>query len=167
MIMTVPDGYNIQPTGPMIGADDANNEFASSNVVPNADGSALERLEYIQTQIAAEAVKTTALQADTVNIPNVASKVLATIANGSTTLFNYTGTVKINSIVGRVTTVCEAKGTNYKLSVVSDALGAVDICADLDLTAAVVGTLLSITRNLRTSSAFLLFLFIAMPCTFV
>lgn len=32
----------------MVGADDNNNEFSSSNVVANADGSVLERLEYVQ-----------------------------------------------------------------------------------------------------------------------
>jgi hypothetical protein len=32
----------------VLGADSANNQFASTNVVPNADGSILERLEYVQ-----------------------------------------------------------------------------------------------------------------------
>lgn len=36
----------------VMGRDDADNIFASSNVVSNADGSILERQEYIQTQLA-------------------------------------------------------------------------------------------------------------------
>ena len=82
---------------------------------------------------------------DTMTQPQLATKALATIANGNTTLFNYTGTIKILSIVGRVTTIMETKTQNTKLAVVSDSLTAVDICANVDLTAAAVGTLLTIT----------------------
>lgn len=37
-----------------IGADNANNAFASTSVAANADGSVLERLEYIQTAVATD-----------------------------------------------------------------------------------------------------------------
>lgn len=60
-------------------------------------------------------------------------------------IFTYTGTIEIMAIVGRVTTVVQAQTTNIKLSVVSDALTAYDICANVDGNAAAVGTLLSIT----------------------
>lgn len=51
--MPIPDGYNVEPTNQPIGSDDANNEFASTNVVANADGSVLERLETIQQKVGA------------------------------------------------------------------------------------------------------------------
>lgn len=123
--MGIQDGYNVELP---IGEDNANNSYDSSNVVANKDGSVLERLEYIQ-QVG----------------KRLASKALTTIANGDATIFNFTGSIKINSIIGRVTTVCEAKQTNAKIAIVSDALTPVDICANVDLTAAAVGTLLSIT----------------------
>ena len=129
--MGFPDGYNCDL---MLGENNANNAQDTSLVVANADGSVPERLEYIQQNMNAVA-----------NAPGVVSKALSTIANGSTTLFNYTGSIKINSIIGRVTTICEAKGTNTKLAITSDSLTPVDICANVDLTGAAVGTLLNIT----------------------
>jgi hypothetical protein len=51
--MGIPDGYNTMPTEYIIGTDDNDNEFASTNVVANADGSVLERLEKIQQQVGA------------------------------------------------------------------------------------------------------------------
>ncbi len=118
----------------VLGSDSANNQFASTNVVSNADGSILERLEYIQASMNAVA-----------NAPGVVSKVLATTANGSTTLFNYTGIIRIKSIIGVITTIMENKAQNMKLSVVPDALGAYDICANKDIDTFAVGSLLSIT----------------------
>jgi hypothetical protein len=48
--MGIPDGYVVENQQ---GENNANNDFDSSLVVSNADGSQLERLEYIQSQIAA------------------------------------------------------------------------------------------------------------------
>jgi hypothetical protein len=118
----------------ILGFDSSDNQFTSTNVTSNADGSMIERLEYIQANMNAVA-----------NAPVVVSKAQSTIANGSTTLFNFTGTIRIKSIVGRVTTILETKTQNTKLAITSDALTPVDICANVDLTAAAVGTLLTIT----------------------
>jgi hypothetical protein len=85
------------------------------------------------------------LLAQTLLLPKQSEKVLATTANGNTTLFEYTGTIRILAIVGRVNTVMETKTQNTKLAIVSDALSAVDICGNVDLTAAAVGTMLTIT----------------------
>lgn len=118
----------------ILGTNSADNMYDSSTVAANADGSIIERIEYIQTNMNAVAAA-----------PGIVSKTLATVANGSTTLFNFTGAIKILDIVGIVTTIMETKTQNTKLSIVSDSLTAVDICANVDLTAAAVGTLLSIT----------------------
>lgn len=45
-------GFQDNP-GNILGADSANNQYASTNVSANADGSMIERLEYIQAQNAA------------------------------------------------------------------------------------------------------------------
>lgn len=48
---TLPDGYNSYPNGLILGTNDADNEFASDQVVANADGSVLERLEDLNANI--------------------------------------------------------------------------------------------------------------------
>lgn len=60
-------------------------------------------------------------------------------------LFNFTGSIEILSIIGRVTTAIENQTTNVKLTVTPDALSAYDICANKDIDNFPVGTLLSIT----------------------
>jgi hypothetical protein len=60
-------------------------------------------------------------------------------------LFTYTGTIGIVSITGRITTAIEASANTCKLSIVSDALAAYDMCTTKDLNALGAGTLLSIT----------------------
>ena len=115
----------------ILGYDSADNQFASTLVSANGDGSIIERLEYLQNVMAAD--------------KRIVSKVLATTANGSTTLFNYTGIVKIISIIGIVTTIMENKAQTMKLSVVADLLAAYDLCATKDIDTFAVGSLISIT----------------------
>lgn len=129
--MSIADGYVISHP---LGDDNADNDFSSTNVVANADGSILERLEYVQANMNAVA-----------NAPCIVKKVLATTANGSTTIFNYVGVIRIKSIFGVITTVMENKAQNMKLSIVADALGAYDICANKDIDTFAAGTLLTIT----------------------
>lgn len=85
--MTVPDGYNTQPIVPIIGSDDNNNEFSSANVVSNADGSMLERLEYIQgltdTEIAT-------IKTETDKIPATIVKIDAEVVKTATLVTNLT-----------------------------------------------------------------------------
>lgn len=114
----------------VLGANSADNQFTSELVVANADGSMLERLEYIQA-------------GGTNN--NLTKKVLTTTANGATTLFNYTGNIRIKAIYGVVTTIMQNKTQNCKLSITADALVAYDICANKDLDTFAVGSLISIT----------------------
>ncbi len=66
-------------------------------------------------------------------------------------LFNWTGTIEIVSISGRITTETEAAANTCKLSVVSDALTAVDICATKDLVHLHPGTLLHIDGTLANA----------------
>lgn len=112
--------------GPL-GANNNNNAFASSLVVANADGSVLERLELLQS-----------LSGWNLATANSASP----LTSGD--LFDFTGSVEFK-IIGRVTTIIENATTNVKLSVVSDALAAYDICANKDIDTFAVGSLISIT----------------------
>lgn len=72
--MGIPDGYNIEMP---LGEDNSNNAYESSNITPNADGSVLERLEYIQSLIDAEIA---AIKAKTDNLPADTATQLNTIA---------------------------------------------------------------------------------------
>ncbi len=69
----------------------------------------------------------------------------------SGTLFNFTGTIEIVFIGGRITTETEAAANTCKLSVVSDSLVAVDICATKDLNHLHPGTLLHIDGTLANA----------------
>lgn len=123
-------GYQDNP-GNILGANTANNQFTSSAVTANADGSFIERQEYVQGKVA--------------TVPTLVSKALATTATGATTIFTYTGCVKITAIFGVVTTIMENKAQTMKLSVTADALAAYDICATKDMDTFAVGSLVSIT----------------------
>lgn len=61
------------------------------------------------------------------------------------TLFTFTGSIEIVRIIGRIETAIQHQATNVKLSVVCDALTAVDICANKDIDQFGVGSLLQIT----------------------
>jgi len=66
-------------------------------------------------------------------------------------IFTVTGRVKLLNIVGEVTTVIQTQANNTKL-VSNPTVGAdVDICAVADITAATVGSQLSITGTLATA----------------
>ena len=64
-------------------------------------------------------------------------------------IFNWTGTIGIVSIIGRVTTALEAATPQtIKLTCTPDALSATDLCATKDANAFGVGSLLTITGTL-------------------
>lgn len=111
----------------ILGADNNNNAFASTNVVANADGSLIERLEYLQTPPQ----------------PRIVTKSQASCATG--TLFTYAGNVRIDAIYAVITTAIQNQVTNCKLSVTPDALAAYDICANKDIGNFAIGSMLSIT----------------------
>jgi hypothetical protein len=67
------------------------------------------------------------------------------------TLFNWYGSVEIQTIIGRVTVATEAATNTCKLSMVADALTAVDLCATKDLNNLAVGTLLHIDGTLANA----------------
>ncbi len=72
-------------------------------------------------------------------------------ATTATPYFTVTGRVKIVQILGEVTTVVQTQANNTKL-IANPTVGAdVDLCAVKDITAAAVGTQLSITGTLATA----------------
>jgi hypothetical protein len=123
-----------------IGANNADNAFASNTVAANADGSLLERDEYAATQIAAVKAKTDVILSGTKIVTKTSSSPLTT-----GTLFNWAGSIQILSIIGRVTTSIEAVATTTKISITADALSAEDMCATLDINGFLAGTMLGIT----------------------
>jgi hypothetical protein len=67
------------------------------------------------------------------------------------TLFNWYGSIEIQSIIGRITVDTEAAANTCKLSMVADALGAVDLCATKDLNHLHAGTLIHIDGTLANA----------------
>lgn len=91
---------------------------------------------------------------DTVAQPplNAVTGLAATTATGDTTLFNYTGSIRILSIGGVIkTTAMAAAQTRLKLQAVADALTATDLCAAADVTGDAAGTSLTITGTLANA----------------
>ena len=131
---------NRDNTQNVLGVNTADNQYDSTNVAANANGSMLERQEYIQGVV------------DAITTPQLVAKALTTTANGATTIFNYTGNVKITAIYGVVTTIMENKTQNCKLSITADSLAAVDICANKDIDTFAVGSLISITGTVANAA---------------
>lgn len=88
----------------ILGADNNNNAFASTNVVANADGSIIERLEYVQTGVYGPAGAFN---------PFLGYHVTKTQDMGSDPdeLFDVTGKVAITLLTGEVTTVIGGAAT--------------------------------------------------------
>jgi hypothetical protein len=122
-----------------IGADNANNAFASTSIVANADGSVLERLEYIQVRAAGSTPAT--------YVPWLGAPVSKTENVNTATgvdLFTVTGKVLITMWTGEVTNAIGAAVTDYKLRVKTDN---VDLCAATGLNAAAIGTLFQLNGD--------------------
>lgn len=69
-------------------------------------------------------------------------------ATTQTPYFTVTGRVKILSIIGQVTTIVQTQACNAKLTANPTVGADVDMCADLNITAAALGAQLSITGTL-------------------
>ena len=111
-----------------IGSDNNNNAFASTNVVANADGSVLEREEYIQTDMLA--------------LPRCLASSAKVLTTGNINMFTITGgPIKVLELVGIVTTVVQAQATSVKITVTTTSPAAtVDFsAAAVDLTGAAAG----------------------------
>lgn len=119
-----------------IGADNANNAFASTSVVSNADGSVLERQEYVQTQMETVVVRAAA------NLPQTTTSSIFTIAGGPILVLN---------IIGEVTTVIQNQVNNTQLAAVPTVGSRTDLCVDLDIANHAVGTFYNITGTLANA----------------
>jgi hypothetical protein len=98
------------------------------------------------------AANTLVLETNNVQVRNLAGDAAGTLAVSRATavlpatttgaVFNVNGRVKILSIVGEVTTVIQTQACNTKISFNPTGSGAsTDLCANLDVTAAAVGSL--------------------------
>lgn len=82
----------------------------------------------------------------------VTTRASATLpATTKTPYFTVTGKVKILDIIGEVTTVVQTQACNTKIVATPTVGAAVDMCAVLDITAAAVGSLFTITGTLANA----------------
>jgi len=124
--MATPDGYNTYPIVGIVGADDNNNDFASAAVVPNADGSVLERLEDIHVQ----------------QIRTVKKSLLAAALTSTATQFTISGGPVVIKHLGALTKVAIAAGSNtLKFSTTPSGGSATDLCAATDTASAAINQL--------------------------
>jgi hypothetical protein len=120
--------------GDRVGTNDANNEIDTSSVVSNADGSLLERLEYIQTAVGV------GLGAPGTFNPIYGyhvTKTLATVGATTDPIFDITGKVLVTLITGQVTSVF-ATTTSLQLAT---SVGSRVLCASTDVVTEIVNTL--------------------------
>ena len=118
--MAIPDGYNTQPIVGVVGSDDANNDFDSSLVAENADGSILERMEDIKGKM----------------VRCVSLGQAAASLTGTATKFTVTGIVKILQIGVLVTTALPAGANTLKFSFTPTGGGATDLSGATDTASA-------------------------------
>lgn len=120
-----------------IGANNADNAYSSSSVVANADGSVLEREEYIQTDI--------------LGLPRSFASAAKTVSTGAVNMFTVSGgPIKVLELVGIVTTVLQSQTTSCKVTVTTTSPAAtVDLsAAAVDITGATAG---SSIRHINTT----------------
>lgn len=126
--MALPDGYNTYPLVNIVGSDDANNDFDSSAVTPNDNGSMLERLEDVR-QFARR---------------NVVKALAAAALTGTVTRFTVTGIVKILALGVLVTTEIAAGANTLKYSFTPTGGGATDLSGATDTAAAAAQQLFTV-----------------------
>jgi hypothetical protein len=118
--MAIPDGYNTQPIVGIIGEDSADNDFDSSLVVANKNGSVLERLEELQEKA----------------MRHVALAQAAAALTGTATKFTVTGIVAIKHLGMLVTTAIPAGANTLKFSFTPTGGGATDLSGATDTASA-------------------------------
>ncbi len=116
----------------VLGANDADNDYASTSVVANVDGSVLERLEALMDPLSGYNPR---MGFGVTKVSNMAD------GAGTDNLFTVTGRVLITSLTGEVTTVIGTT-TTMKLR---DVTNSVDLCAATTITTDAVGTMYALT----------------------
>lgn len=124
--MGVPDGYNTMPIENIIGKDSADNEFDSTLVIANEDGSVLERLEAIKGMMSTHCVVKDLAAAD---------------LTGTATRFTITGIIAVKHLGMLVTTALPAGANTIKFQHTPTGGAAADLCAATDSASAVKGQL--------------------------
>jgi hypothetical protein len=126
--MALPDGYNTYPLVNIVGSDDANNDFDSSAVTPNDNGSMLERLEDIR-EFAGRCV----------SLGQAAASL-----TGTATKFTVTGIVRIIALGLLITTELAAGANTLKFSFTPTGGGATDLSGATDTAAAAAQQLFTV-----------------------
>lgn len=134
-----PPRHGERVIGNRIGENNADNEFVSSAVVSNADGSLFERVEYLQAAVAAPPVPATFFPGLGYHV----TKTLATVAATLDPIFDVTGKVLITLLVGQTTSVF-ATTTSLQLAT---SVGSRVLCASTDVVTEISGTMYLVTGD--------------------
>lgn len=123
--MAIPDGYNVMPTEHIAGTNDADNVFQSDLIVPNEDGSILERLEDLKQK----------------QWRGLSKALAAAALTGTATRLTVSGAVVIKHLGLLVTTAIPAGANTLKLQHTPTGGSATDLCAATDTASAAVSQL--------------------------
>ncbi len=129
-------------TSNLLGVDAGANLGTTASVTADADGSLLERAEFLADGIATAAIG---------QIQLVVAQSSSPLTSGP--IFDYTGIIEIVNIVGLITTEIQDQATTTQLTLNPDAVGAYAICATVDIVDFLVNTLLSITGTAANGMA--------------
>ncbi len=136
-----PPRKDMQTIGDRIGENSADNPFSSSLVTGNADGSLLERMEYVQAGLG------TGVQTPASYFPGMGYHVTKTLATVGATLdpiFDVSGKVLVTMMVGIVTSVF-ATTTSLQLAT---SVGSRILCASTDVVTEILGTMYMVTGDI-------------------
>lgn len=123
--MAIPDGYNTEPFAPVLGADNADNEFASTAVVGNEDGSLLERVEDLKAK----------------QWRGLSKSLAAAALTGTATQFTVSGVVKVTKLGLHISTALPLGANTLKFQHTPTGGAATDLCGVTDTASAALNTL--------------------------
>lgn len=141
-----PSRHGLRLIEKLIGTNDADNEIATTAVVANADGSLLERVEYVQSQATSVLAGQIAPASPATFFPGLGYHITKTgvsVASTLASIFTISGKVLVTYMVGQTTSVF---ATTTSLQLVTS-VGSRVLCASTDVVTEIANTLYIVTGD--------------------
>ncbi len=130
----------------ILGTNDADNEFVSSAVVANADGSMIERIEYVQGQNTSIIAAQSAPASPATFFPGLGyhiTKTAVSLASSLASVFSVSGRILVTYMTGVTTSVF---ATTTSLQMICS-VGTRILCASTDVVTEIANTLYIVTGD--------------------
>ncbi len=141
-----PPRHDLRVIGDRIGENNADNEFVSSAVVANADGSLMERVEYIQNQTTSIISGQTVPSSPATFFPGLGyhiTKTSLSLASSLASVFSVSGRVLVTYLTGTTTSVF---ATTTSLQLICS-VGTRILCASTDVVTEIAKTMYILTGD--------------------